>query len=222
MSDFSLSSWVFELVNTKWDIMTFSVLGRWRSPNGKLQMLFCILKMSLQSISVPPASKTNLFQKIQIMTPRVCSGVDVSLSLPRLPCASEALSVPSQLYPGQDKSRALCDWHGSISLESCLTHSSACMLAGFSAVCFHVLHFGVVNASLQFYFRGNYAVCGSWMISWKYKKSEQNPALMQSEDVITGLDDCSSSYSFLRKRADHAAYLCINCFSPILDRMTHE
>lgn len=146
----------------------------------------------------PP--KKNLFDRKQMMTPRVCSGVDVSLSLPRLPCASEALSVPSQLYPGQDKSRALCDWHGSISLESCLTHSSVCMLAGFSAVCFHVLHFGVVNASLLFYFRGNYAVCGSWMISWKYKKSEQNSALMQSEDVITGLDDCSSSYSFLRKR----------------------
>lgn len=145
MLDFSLSLWVFKLVNTKRDIMTFSVLGRSRSPSGKLQMSFCILKMSFQSTPVSPASKTNLFEKKQIRTPGVCSSVDdsrVTLCFwgPFSPVPAYLCPPGLQLCPGQDKSRVLRDWHGSISLESCSTHPPVSMLTGFSAVCFQVLH----------------------------------------------------------------------------------
>lgn len=134
MWELSFSSWAPPLVSS----------AGGDPKNGNLQMAFCILKMSFQSTSVPPDSKTNLFEKKQNRTPRVCNGVDAS----QVAFASEPLLVPSQhtsvllgqLYPGQDKSHALCDWRSSIRLESCWTHQSVSMLMGFSAVCFHVLH----------------------------------------------------------------------------------
>lgn len=242
MSDFSLSSWVFKLVNTKWDIMTFSVLGRWRSPNGKLQMSFwfCNLKMSFQSTSVPLASKTNLFEKKQMRSLQVCGVVDASqvafcFGGPFSPIPAYLCPPGPQLYPGQDKSRVLIAavplaWKALRCIRLSLCWQLFLRFAFISSTirptkslptCQLSEIFGFLNAGLQFYFSGNYALCGSWMILWKYKKSEQISALMQSEDV-TGLDDCSSSYSILRNRADHAEYLCINWLSPVSDRMTHE
>lgn len=60
--------------------------------------------MSFQSTSVPLASKTNLFEKKQMRSRQVCSVVDAFQSRP----VPAYLCPPGpQLYPGQDKSRAL-------------------------------------------------------------------------------------------------------------------
>lgn len=158
-----------KLVNTKWDVMTFTVLSRWRFRNRKLQMSFCVLKMSFQSTSVPLASKTNLLEKTQIATPRVCSSVDASQVdfcswSPFSPVPVHLCPPELQLYPGQDNAHAL---HGFTSLESSM-QPSVSMLMGFSAVCSHVLHHQTHMIAAYLSNLGKMLV--SWTQAWSFVK----------------------------------------------------
>lgn len=112
------------------------------SPNGKLQMSFCVLKMSFQSTSVPPASKTNLLAKTQIATPGLCSSVDASQVdfcswSPSSPVPVHLCPSGTPIIPRSGSSPMLCmvprAWNAPCSRPSLRWRV-------FSAVCSHVLH----------------------------------------------------------------------------------
>lgn len=94
--------------------MTFSILGKWTSQNGKLQMSLCILKMSSQATSVPLAYKTNLFEKKQMIKLQDCSIVVASQVTFRFWCPfslvlANLCPIGPEIYHRQDKSHVLHD-----------------------------------------------------------------------------------------------------------------